>query len=257
MDKNSVTGIVLIMAMLLGYQYFFAPKEPIENPKAKIEASSPKKKANVQSNADSTVKAINVATADTLIKEELSTLENNEIKIVTSNLGARIISVQLKNFKSYKNYQANNPTGLYIFDSKKDVFNVEIPTLSAKINLNALAYTLEKKDGEIYYTSVLPTGKKIKVKYKLADKGYQLGYGIDVREISDQISGNEYQIHWKENILQNEKDINEERKATINYLITEDEEFDNLSENPSSIETNNILKPTDWIAFKKKYFLAT
>mgnify|MGYP000188341751 CR=1 FL=1 len=37
MDKNSVTGIVLIMAMLLGYQYFFAPKEPIENPKAKIE----------------------------------------------------------------------------------------------------------------------------------------------------------------------------------------------------------------------------
>lgn len=100
----------------------------------------------------------------------------------------------------------------------------------------------------------MPSGKKIKVKYKLADKGYQLGYGIDVREISDQISGNEYQIHWKENILQNEKDINEERKATINYLITEDEEFDNLTESPSSIETDNILKPTDWIAFKKKYF---
>ena len=27
MDKNSITGIVLIMGMLLGYQYFFAPKE--------------------------------------------------------------------------------------------------------------------------------------------------------------------------------------------------------------------------------------
>lgn len=255
MDKNSVTGIVLIMAMLLGYQYFFAPKEPIENPKAKIEASSPKKKAIVQSNANSTAKAINVVASDTSIKEELSILENNEIKIVTSNLGARIISVQLKNFISYKNYAADVPTGLYIFDSKKDLFNVEIPTLSAKINLNALAYTLEKKDGEIYYTSVLASGKKIKVKYTLADKGYQLGYGIDVREISDQISGNEYQIHWKENILQNEKDINEERKATINYLITEDEEFDNLSENPSSIETENITKTTDWIAFKKKYFL--
>jgi len=254
MDKNSVTGIVLIMAMLLGYQYFFAPKEPIENPKSKIEATTPKKKAIVQSNADSTSKAINVAATDTSIKEELSILENNEIKIVTSNLGARIISVQLKNFKSYKNYAANVSTGLFIFDSKKDVFNVEIPTISAKINLNALAYTLVKKDGEIYYTSVLPTGKKINVKYTLASKGYQLGYGIDVREISDQISGNEYQIHWKENIIQNEKDINEERKATINYLLTEDEEFDALSENPSSIENDNILKSTDWIAFKKKYF---
>lgn len=255
MDKNSVTGIVLIMTMLLGYQYFFAPKEPTVNEKAIIEATASKKKARVQPNADSSTKKISPISSDSLIKEELSILENNEIKIVTSNIGARIISVQLKNFKSYKNYAANIPTGLYIFDSKKDVFNVEIPTLSAKLNLNALAYTQEKKDGEIYYTSVLPTGKKIKVRYNLADKGYQLGYGIDVREIADQISGTEYQIHWKENIIQNEKDINEERKATINYLLTEDEEFNNLTESPSSIETDNISKSTDWIAFKKKYFL--
>ena len=255
MDKNSVTGIVLIMAMLLGYQYFFAPKEPAVNEKAKIEATASKKKAIVQLNSDSSTKKINPISSDSLFKEELSILENNDIKIVTSNIGARIISVQLKNFKSYKNYAANIPTGLFLFDSKKDVFSVEIPTISAKINLNALAYTLEKKDGEIYYTSVLPSGKKIKVKYKLADKGYQLGYGIDVREISDQISGTDYQIHWKENIIQNEKDINEERKATINYLLTEDEEFDNLTESPSVVESENILKSTDWIAFKKKYFL--
>ena len=85
MDKNSVTGIVLIMAMLLGYQYFFAPKEPIENNKAKIEASRPKKNAIVQSKADLSAKSIDLAIADTLIKEELSTLENDEIKIVTSN----------------------------------------------------------------------------------------------------------------------------------------------------------------------------
>jgi len=164
MDKNSVTGIVLIMAMLLGYQYFFAPKEPSVIEKAIIEATASKKKARVQPNADSSTKKISPISSDSLIKEELSILENNEIKIVTSNIGARIISVQLKNFKSYKNYAANIPTGLYIFDSKKDVFNVEIPTLSAKLNLNALAYTQKKKDGEIYYTSVLPTGKKNKSK---------------------------------------------------------------------------------------------
>jgi YidC/Oxa1 family membrane protein insertase len=255
MDKNSVTGIVLIMAMLLGYQYFFAPKEPIVNTKAKIEASTPKKNAIVKLTNDTSSKIKNTAISDSLIKEELSVLENNEIKIVTSNLGARIISVQLKNFKSYKNYVANIPSGLFIFDAKKDVFNVEIPTLSSKIDLNSLSFTQEKKEGEIYYTSVLPTGKKIKVKYQLAPQGYQLGYDIDVREIADQISGTEYQIHWKENIVLNEKDINEERKATINYLLTEDEEFDNLSENPSSIETDNITKSTDWVAFKKKYFL--
>ncbi len=30
MDKNSISGIVLIMVMLLGYQYFFAPVEPVK-----------------------------------------------------------------------------------------------------------------------------------------------------------------------------------------------------------------------------------
>jgi YidC/Oxa1 family membrane protein insertase len=83
MDKNSVTGIVLIMAMLLGYQYFFAPKEPIENPKAKIEATTAKNKAIVQANAGSTSKAINVAPSDTSIKEELSILENNDKNAAT------------------------------------------------------------------------------------------------------------------------------------------------------------------------------
>ena len=149
MDKNSVTGIVLIMAMLLGYQYFFAPKEPIVNTKAKIEASMPKKNAIVKLTNDTSSKIKNTAISDSLIKEELSVLENNEIKIVTSNLGARIISVQLKNFKSYKNYVANIPSGLFIFDAKKDVFNVEIPTSSSKIDLNSLSFTQEKKEGEI------------------------------------------------------------------------------------------------------------
>ncbi|MFZ9160842.1 MAG: membrane protein insertase YidC, partial [Aquirufa sp.] len=51
-------------------------------------------------------------------------------------------------------------------------------------------------------------------------------------------------------------DITEERKATINYLLTEDEEFDNLSENPSSVTNENLDQSTKWISFKKKYFLS-
>jgi YidC/Oxa1 family membrane protein insertase len=38
-------------------------------------------------------------------------------------------------------------------------------------------------------------------------------------------------------------------------LYTEDEEFDNLSENPSAGETESLEKTTKWISFKKKYFL--
>ena len=43
MDKNQITGLVLIMAMLMAYQFFFAPKEQPLKPqeKAKIAKTTP------------------------------------------------------------------------------------------------------------------------------------------------------------------------------------------------------------------------
>jgi YidC/Oxa1 family membrane protein insertase len=37
MDRNQVTGLLLLMGMLLGYQFFFAPKdEPKQAQKRKL-----------------------------------------------------------------------------------------------------------------------------------------------------------------------------------------------------------------------------
>jgi YidC/Oxa1 family membrane protein insertase len=249
MDKNSVTGIVLIMGMLLGYQYFFAPKEEAIQPKAKIAAAITKNTpTKAEANAPSILK-------DSTAKEQIFNLENKDIKIELSSIGGKIVSVQLKNYKSYKTYTAKGKEGIKLFDSKKDVFSIEIPTGSSKLVLNNLVFAGIQTGQQVNFTSILPTGKKITLSYSLPETGFQLNYGIDAKEIASQITGSEYVIHWKENITQNEKDINEERKATINYLLTEDEEFDYLSENPSSQQSESLTNSTDWISFKKKYFL--
>jgi len=249
MDKNSVTGIVLIMGMLLGYQYFFAPKEEAIQPKAKIAAAITKNTpTKAEANAPSILK-------DSTAKEQIFNLENKDIKIELSSIGGKIVSVQLKNYKSYKTYTTKGKEGIKLFDSKKDVFSIEIPTGSSKLVLNNLVFAGIQTGQQINFTSILPTGKKITLSYSLPETGFQLNYGIDAKEIASQITGSEYLIHWKENITQNEKDINEERKATINYLLTEDEEFDYLSENPSSQQSESLTNSTDWISFKKKYFL--
>ena len=59
MDKNQITGLVLIMAMLLGYQFFFAPKidpeKPQEKPKTTQQATATSQKvAIIDSNAAKT-----------------------------------------------------------------------------------------------------------------------------------------------------------------------------------------------------------
>ena len=250
MDKNSISGIVLIMAMLLGYQYFFAPVEPVPT-----EQVAKKTTTTVKPNANVIVATPTLPDSSVQIKEQLIKLENKNIVVTLSNYGGKIKSVTLKNYRSYSNYNAGKSEGIQMFDSNKDQFDVEIPTGNTKIKLNALIYDVQENKGNVVFTSTLATGQKISQTYTLGEENFELGYSIDAKNAASIITGTDYTIHWKENLVQNEKDINEERKATINYLLTEDEEFDNLSENPSGIEADNLIKPTQWISFKKKYFL--
>lgn len=251
MDKNSISGIVLIMAMLLGYQYFFAPVEPVKTEVVAKKAETVKAKVTsatqtpIQATSDSSVQ----------IKEQLVKLENKNLIVTLSNFGGKIVSVQLKNYRSYANYNAGKNIGIHMFDASKDQFDIEIPTGNSKIKLSTLAYEVQENKGNVIFTSTLTSGQKISQTYVLGDDSFELGYSVDAKNAASLITGTDYTIHWKENLVQNEKDINEERKATINYLLTEDEEFDNLTESPTSVETENLDKSTQWVSFKKKYFL--
>ena len=204
MDKNSISGIVLIMAMLLGYQYFFAPVEPVKTEvvakktevvKNKI---TPKAQTTTQVTLDSSVQ----------IKERLIKLENKNLIVTLSNLGGKIVSVQLKNYRSYTNYNAGKKDGIQMFDAAKDQFDIEIPTGNSKIKLATLAYEVQENKGNVIFTSTLASGQKISQTYVLGEDGFELGYSIDAKNAASVISGAEYSIHWKENLVQNEKDIN-------------------------------------------------
>jgi YidC/Oxa1 family membrane protein insertase len=246
MDRNSITGIVLIMGMLLGYQYFFAPKEiPTETPKAvtkKAVSVAPKDSAKVVA-IDSSVK-----------KEQVFTLENKDIIVKVSSKGAKLVSVQLKNYKSYANFNAGKSDGLFLYNSSKDEFSIELPTAAGKIKVSNVDFTGVQTGNKVSFTGTLASGQTIASSYVLPESGFLLDYQLDAKSVA--LTGGDYFIHWQEQIHQTEKDITEERKATINYLLTEDEEFDYLSENTSSVTNENLDKSTKWISFKKKYFLS-
>jgi len=246
MDRNSITGIVLIMGMLLGYQYFFAPAEiPAEKPKVttqKAVVAAPKDSAKVVA-VDSSVK-----------KEQVFTLENKDIIVKVSSKGAKLVSVQLKNYKSYANFNAGKTDGLYLYNASSDEFSIELPTSAGKVKIANLDFTGVKTGNKVNFTGSLANGQTIASSYVLPESGFLLDYQLDAKSVA--LSGADYFIHWKEQVHQTEKDITEERKATINYLLTEDEEFDYLSENPSSVTNENLDQSTKWISFKKKYFLS-
>ena len=246
MDRNSITGIVLIMGMLLGYQYFFAPKEV-----AVVKAKALTQKASVAAIKDSA----KVVSIDSSAKpEQVFTLENKDIVVKISSKGAKLVSVQLKNYKSFATFDAGKNDGLYLYNAASDEFSIELPTSAGKIKVTTLDFAGIQTGNKVEFVSTLANGQTIKSSYILAESGFLIDYQLDAKSVS--ITGGDYFIHWKEQVHQTEKDITEERKATINYLLTEDEEFDYLSENTSSATNENLDKSTKWISFKKKYFLS-
>jgi YidC/Oxa1 family membrane protein insertase len=240
------------MAMLLGYQYFFAPKEPVQTNSEAVAA----KQVSPATKAIKAAALAVVADSSIQVKEQLYTLENENLRVTLSNYGGKLVSVQLKNYKSYKTYTANKKDGIVLFDAQKDLFDVEIPTSGKKLSLGKLVYQALESKNQVSFTNTLPSGKNIIQTYQLPEAGFELAYTIDAKAIAPELSGNEYFIHWKENVAQTEKDAQEERKATINYLLTEDEEFDYLSENPTSVTNENLSQSIQWVSYKKKYFLS-
>ena len=143
---------------------------------------------------------------------------------------------------------------MFLYNGASDEFSIELPTAAGKVKVSNVDFTGVQTGNKISFTGTLATGQPISSSYFLPETGFLVDYQLDAKSVA--LTGGDYFIHWKEQVHQTEKDITEERKATINYLLTEDEEFDYLSENPSSVTNENLDQSTKWISFKKKYFLS-
>ncbi len=124
MDKNTITGILLIFAILIGFTYFNQPsKEEVEAARARqdsiamVEAQlqqEAERQAEIlqQQNEIAELDSSSVseqatnrygmfANAASTGEEEFVTIENNLMKVTLSTKGGKVYSVELKNYKTY------------------------------------------------------------------------------------------------------------------------------------------------------------
>jgi YidC/Oxa1 family membrane protein insertase len=267
MDKNQITGLVLIMAMLLGYQFFFAPKIEPEKPqqKAKTTQSSitPQKIVTIDSNAAKTA-AGDFATAAVGISKDV-VLENKDIKVTFTSQGGRVKQVLLKNYQTYTAFAENKKDPLVIFDQDFDKISLELPTTKGNIDLNKLYFNTnsvggmvaEGKTDKVVFNLQLANGQTVEQTYTLAGAGFLVDNDLKLTGLDGILKNESVKMNWVENVRPTEKDLTENRKATVNYLINDGENFDQLSESPTGSNDAKLDQPLKWVAFKKKYFLSS
>ncbi|RKD86495.1 membrane protein insertase YidC [Mangrovibacterium diazotrophicum] len=174
MDKNTIVGIVLIVAILIGFSILNKPsQEEIEAAKhkqdsiaqveaeqqqqAQIRAKEMAEQQQAQLAADSTLASTQAAdrfgafAAGAMGQEQFITLENNLMKVTLSTKGGKIYSVELKNYQTYE----GNP--LVLFNGPSNQFGLNFFSQNRSIQTDELYFTPSTPQ-----TDLVATGPEVK-----------------------------------------------------------------------------------------------
>jgi len=123
MDRNTLTGLVLIGLILTVFSIFNQPSDEDIKKKAKTEQVNAKEK---EASKKETAKASGAKTdakakkqvkeyLDESVKGEIITLENDKLIIDFNTKGGLVAAVYLKNYKSYFDFAKKNDKPLCLF----------------------------------------------------------------------------------------------------------------------------------------------
>jgi YidC/Oxa1 family membrane protein insertase len=257
LDKNYIIGFILLFLMYGTYIYFndslTPPAEPAKN------TASVAKKVITDTNSS---KAISISDSSSVnIAEQLITAENENIKVTISSKGAKIVKVELKNYKTFDAYQANKTESMVLFDGSNTSSDFLLPTNAGDISLSKINFSASKTNisvkgdkAESVVFSFPISGGKIEKTYTISGKGYEIKQDLKTEGLSSILKNAPSTIIWENPMLVLENDLSENRKAAqINYFDKE-ETFEDLGLGSTSDENETADLPVKWFSFKQKYF---
>ena len=285
MDKNTVTGFILMALVLILFSWYSRPsKEQIqaqherdsiaavqraEAEKAEAEAALTVPEGSPEGFAPDSTSLIFAAAQGT---EQLITLENDLVRITINTHGGVIEEAELKNYKD----QQKEPVRLL---TKKDAQMVlSLATKQENIVSSDLYFqpvtvpggSVTVPEGSVTVPEgsvTVPEGSSLllrlplasgslDIEYTLRPDAYMVDMIVRANGIADLFtpSMKTLDIAWNDRARQLEKGFDfENRYACIRYHAI-DGDTDNLSE--TSDKEKDIDEPLDWVAFKNQFFSA-
>ena len=262
MDKNTITGFLLIALILIGFSWYNSPseeekakmeqqrKEQVENQKkqeaeAKAQQAKAKEAAVAQAKADSTFVLFSATqgTAKDIV------LENEKVALTVSTKGGMVNKAVIKGYKN--NFDKTN--NVTTFDAKDQTLEFTIDGKEHNINTANLYFTPVKASKNELTLEAGNGAAKLIIEYKLG-KDYMLHAQFRAQGMQGFFPSacNSMNIKWMQNCRQQEKGRTfENRYASLTYHEVEGG-TDYLSETANDEETPE--DPIDWVAFKNQFF---
>ncbi len=265
MDKNTITGFVLIALVLIGFSVYTQPSAEEKAAMAKQDSIAAVARQNIAENQKKAAVAKQEAAkakvlADTTAlfhdaltgKAENIVLRNNKVELTLSTKGATVEKAVIKGYKSNN----TGKDGIILFEGNDQQLNYTFAAKEANIATQDLYFSpANVTDSTATFTANAGNGKNIVISYTLG-KDYMLHAKMQMNGMAGLFAPNTttMNVDWSDKCKQQEKGYSfENRYATLTYHYT-DGGTDQLSE--TSDKTETIDEKTDWVAFKNQFFSA-
>jgi YidC/Oxa1 family membrane protein insertase len=270
MDKNTFTGLFLILVILVGSFFLMKPsadeikKEQQKQHMDSLKRAGIKPAAPAAAKTDSATKAPVVDSAAlkgpfgaaTAGSEQLITLENKDIRVKLSTRGGRVYSVELKEFKTF------DKKPLILFDGTNNHFGFKFNAGNRPFDTNDLYFTQATPNIKVTGTdssavtmrlSYSPT-QYVDYIYTLGAAGYKLGFTIKTTGLENVIgNSNAVNLNWSASLHKQEKDMTQERQYSTVYFKNLEDDIDYLS--VTKDDSKQIAdKKLQWVSFKQHFF---
>ncbi len=281
MDKKTVIGLIIIGAILFGYTWYNssvqeklaqerlvtaqqtavdAVQEPLEETPAMVEEDATEDHADMQLEQH-IGKELFAATDG---NEERYEIENDLMKVAFSNKGGRIVSVTLKDYRTYE----GNPLILFpdsaaVFDIsffvKQQFNNIQINTSDYYFTIDSttdLVFGADETEKVLTMRLNVDSSAYVDFIYKIYKDNYMVDFDLRFSGMERLLSQSQsdLEILWQQVSNQNEKGFdNENNYTTIAYKYPGAESIEQLgiSKDAKSETVNSKLK---WVAFKQQFF---
>ena len=265
MDKNTMTGLVLMGLLLIGFSWWSQPSAEEQAKKMQQDsiaavtqhkAELAKQQAHAKEIAD--LKAKQKADTTALFHAALEgqaqevVLKNEHLELSVNTKGGTVSKAIIKNFKD----REDNPD-VVLFDDKVQKLNFIMSTKEANIATQDLYFSPSAQtDSTLTLTAEAGQGKSLVIQYRLG-ADYLLHMSMKVNGMNGLFAPQtkSMNVDWTDKCRQQEKGFTfENRYSTLTYHKVKGG-TKKLSETSEEID-KKIDDKIDWVAFKNQFFSA-
>ncbi len=275
MDRNTITGLVLIALLIIVWAYFFAPQPKPQDPKSTTQPNAGQlakpdslKRAGPQAGTADSSKSTTAASTQlserfgsfaTAASGQAATVQvtTDKLQLTVNTRGGALQPVQMREFKTYggEPYPAfaaggENRMGIQFRHGSRIIDTRELyytPSTST-----ALTVTGEATQTLSLRAEVAP-GKYLEHNYTFTGNSYEVAYQFRTVGLGEIINNNSYELYAVSYIPVTEKSAqNQRNETTVYYNYSGDiETLKPTSEEREQAQAQGNIK---WVAFRTQFF---